>query len=371
MRLCHVIETSSGGSAQVMADLIRGQIRQGDEVTLVYSPLRADSFFLAAIKEIPSLRVRTLPVRRAVGPRDMVSLWKLYKLLKEEGPFDIIHSHSSKAGALARLAGICLPGARQVYTPHAFITMTPGGSRLFGLIEKFLSRFCDAVVTVSPQEEKHALEYLGLDRKKVRMIPNGIRLAYPADRDAARALMGYVPHDFVIGFVGRLAAQKNPLRLVETFRILAAQRADMQLAIVGDGPLRHEVMMALARYRLTGRARFYAGFNARDLMPAFDALLGTSDYESYALIFPEALDAGVPIVTTPVGIADEAVVEGKTGYVADFLPENLAIAVMKLAGRSLDERRQIPAEAREHARRFGVERTIAETQALYRELLAS
>ena len=303
-----------------------------------------------------------------MGPHDISALWGLYRLLKKEGPFDIIHSHSSKAGGLARLAGLKLPGFVQIYTPHAFVTMMPNSSWLYGLIEKFLSRFCAAVITVSPQEEKHALEYLDLPRHKVRMIPNGIHLNYAANRESARCQMGYDPHDFVVGFVGRLAAQKNPLRLVETFRLLTSQRNDMQLAIVGDGPLRNDVMMTLARYNLTARGRFFSGFNARDLMPGFDCLLCTSDYESYALIFPEALDAGVPIVTTPVGIAVEAVLEGKTGFVADFSAEKLAEGVLKIAAQGLEERMQGKAALREHAHQFDIEKTIRKTQELYMEL---
>ncbi len=371
MRICHVIESSSGGSAQVMADLIRGQLQQGDEVTLIYSPLRADPLFLSTLEKLLPVNMHKLSMRRSVGFQDLVALVKLFFLLRKEGPFDVIHSHSSKAGGLTRLAGVLLPQTIQIYSPHGFVTMMPGSSRLYRWMEHILGGLSDVVITVSPREEGHALKALGLPRSKVKLVLNGIALGHQADRVAARGLMMFGDQDYVVGFVGRLVPEKNPLRLIETFRILAAKQPDIRLAIVGDGPLRGKVMAAVSKHGLSAKVRFLIDCNARDLMPGFDCLLCASDAEAYALVFPEALDAGLPIVATPVGIAEEAIIEGQTGYVSSFNPEDLAEAVLRLANLKQTERKEISKIARQHAQKFSVHTMNDKTRAVYAETLAN
>jgi hypothetical protein len=133
MRICHVIESSSGGSSRVVVDLLRDQLAAGHEVSLIYSPVRAAPQFTDAVAALgAALRVRQLPMYRAVGLRDAVSGWRLLRALRALGPFDVVHGHSSKAGALARLAGLFLGGTVVVYSPHAFVTLAPDASRLYG-----------------------------------------------------------------------------------------------------------------------------------------------------------------------------------------------------------------------------------------------
>jgi hypothetical protein len=139
MRICHILEATGGGSGRSVLRLVAGWVTRGYDVTLIYSPVRAEPIFLATMKSIKGLKCFPLEMHRAVGLHDIGSGIGLYRLLKQHGPFDIIHSHSSKAGGLARLVGFFLPGAAQVYTSHAFITMAPDASPVYGWIEWLLS----------------------------------------------------------------------------------------------------------------------------------------------------------------------------------------------------------------------------------------
>ena len=76
---------------------------------------------------------------------------------------------------------------------------------------------------------------------RLRMIPMGVDLSHASDRATARHALGLPDEGFVVGFVGRLAPQKNPLRLARVFHQVAKARPDIRLVIVGDGELR-EVM---------------------------------------------------------------------------------------------------------------------------------
>jgi glycosyltransferase involved in cell wall biosynthesis len=370
MRICHVIESSSGGSGQVVVDLLRYGVAVGDQMTLIYSPVRAEPPFTDSISALSEVvRIRALPMQRKVGWGDVSAAWRLLRLLRELGPFDIIHSHSSKAGALTRLVGLFLPSAARVYTPHAFVTMAPQPRIVYGVVEWLASWFCDAIIVGSEQELQHARTRLHISPSRLRLIPPGIDLNYVADRATARETLQAREGDYVVGFVGRLAAQKNLMRLAEAFAYVAAQRPDAKLAVVGDGPLREDLERELERLGLTGRFLVLTGYNARDLMPGFDCLVCTSDYESFGLIFPEALAAGVPLVTPPVGIAEEAVIENRTGHLTSFDPREIAGGVLKLAALDDHARLEMSAECRLHARKFDVMEMARQTHALYESLV--
>ena len=106
-------------------------------------------------------------------------------------------------------------------------------------------------------------------------------------------------------------------------------------------------------------------------MPAFDALLCGSDYEGFAVVFLEALAAGVPIVTTPVGGAQETVREGVSGFIADFTPEALAAGLARLAAMPETARVALAAQEREWAQAFTINIMGERTKAVYDDALAS
>jgi len=369
MRICHVIE-SGGGSGQVVVDLTRAALAAGDEVTVIYAPGRASPAFVEALSSMSGLKLIALPMRREVGMHDMWHAWRLYRCLRRNGPFDVIHAHSSKAGALVRIIGVLLPGAIKVYMPHALITLDPKAPRHYGRIEKILSWFGDGVLALSITEEEHATKELGINKRKVFVVPNGIRIEYPADRATARHQMGYLEKDILVGFVGRFVPQKNPVRLIEAFALAIKAQPDLQLAMVGDGPLQFEIERETAKHGLVDKIRFFKGKTGRDLMPGFDCLVCSSDYEGFAIIFLEALAAGVPIVTTPVGGSHETVVQGQTGYMtADFTPESLAKALLQLTTSDVETRQRMSKNARDYVQQFETGAVMAKMRALYQRLI--
>jgi len=369
MRICHVVETASGGAANVVIDLARFGVSVNDDVTVVHGPRRISRHFEAAARSIQGLKTITTPMRREIGIHDLTDLWLLYRVLRREGPFDVIHGHSSKAGALIRILGPLFPKAIKVYTPHAFITLDPKAPRIYRLIERGLSWSTDVIITVSKGERQHAIHDLKIGEKKVALIVNGVDNIKPAGRAEARDIMGYGAEVFVVGFVGRFAGQKNPERAIAAFAIAASRRSDLRLALISDGQPPTDLLHCVVREDLACIVNVFTGYSGFDLMAGLDCLLCTSDYEGFPLVFIEALAAGVPIVTTPVGGSHEAVIDGKTGHTADFSPEGLADSVGKLASLSRAARAEISENCRGHARQFDVRETAAATRLCYRCLL--
>jgi glycosyltransferase involved in cell wall biosynthesis len=160
-----------------------------------------------------------------------------------------------------------------------------------------------------------------LDPARISVIYKGV--AVPSDlpsRSQARAALGLEPDEFVIGGVGRLVEQK---RFDRWLHVLAELPGHVKGVLVGDGPLRPSLHQRAADLGVADRVRFTGHLSsAWRALPAFDALLITSDRESMANVMLEAMAVGVPTITTPVDGAREALLAGPphsppAGRVAD------------------------------------------------------
>ncbi|CAN7158582.1 glycosyltransferase [Pararhizobium sp. LjRoot255] len=373
LRILQVLEPSGGGSGRHFLDLCRGLKRRGHHVEAVYSPVRAEDAFVRELKSLNLPAVHTLAMKRAPGWSDIAAFRALRDIIADGGPFDIIHSHSSKAGALARphLPGRHIP---RVYTPHAFRTMDPAlgkaGRLIYGAIELILaSLFTDHLICVSNDEYAHARS-LGIPERRLSVIVNGVASLRLDMAKTVRASFGITPETFVFGFVGRLSHQKAPERLIEAFRKAAARLPDAQLIMVGSGERERQVRKAIAESGLQNRIRLTSAFTGSQAIPAFDVLVMPSRYEAMSYVMLEAAAAGKPIISTDVGGASTAIDRDKSGLIVanDGDTGKLANAMIESADPARYKAMVAAAEARMSD--FSMEKMIDKTQAVYRQLAA-
>ena len=370
MRICQIIEPTTGGSIRVALDLSRQLSMSGEDVTLLYSPLRADAGFYEKIKKETAFHFVSFPIRNYISAHDLIAVVKLVWFLWKTGPYDVIHSHSSKAGGIARLAGVFFPRMARVYSPHAFYTMSPYAPRFYARIEKFLSYVTDAVVAVSSYEKEHAVDEIGICKDKVAVVPNAVQPFDTGSRDVARQKMGVDPSAFVLGFVGRLVEQKNVRRLISAFAKAVSLKPNLRLVVLGDGSCEELMKNAILAENVKEKVTHLGNQDARSFYAGFDALVCSSDYEGFSLVFLEALFAGVPIVTTPVGGAAEAVVDGQTGFIApDFLEETLASAIVRVASLDHAALTQMGKASLEHCKLFTLASVCENMRAIYKKCL--
>jgi glycosyltransferase involved in cell wall biosynthesis len=163
LKILLVLEASGAGVGRHVIDLARELDCQGHTVHLIYSGHRMDGGFRRDLDTLGRVNAYRIDMRRAPHPNDLVATLKIRKYIASFGPFDVIHGHSSKGGAVARLAAIGFPGFR-IYTPHAFRNLDPllgSLSRwLYKGIERSLVHFTDGIILVSV-EEKTMLSTLG------------------------------------------------------------------------------------------------------------------------------------------------------------------------------------------------------------------
>lgn len=312
-----VIESCGGGSARHVADLAAGLVARGHHVEVTISPHRADRWFVDELEALPLAALHRVPMQRNPGLHDVNSARSLRALLLERGPFDIIHGHSAKAGALVRLAGFGLPG-RKIYTAHAFITLDPELSvpkrLLYTLAERLLGRLADAIICVSAEEQLHARN-LGLDPRRLCVVENGLHALPPADRSAARTRLQLAPGQICAGFVGRVSGQKAVDRLIRAFSSLYATHPSLVVAVVGDGEELPAMRALASQLQVADRIRFLGAADGVALMAGFDLFVLSSNYEAFPYVYLEALARGLPIVTTDVGGATAVVDPAVNGYI--------------------------------------------------------
>jgi glycosyltransferase involved in cell wall biosynthesis len=365
MRILLISEPASAGVGRHIVDLSQGLLAAGHDVHLVYSPRRMDETFASDLRAMNGLKTTVLDMRRAPHPCDLFAATRLRSLLRRNAPFDVVHGQSSKGGALARLVA---PGfAAVVYTPHCVFTMNPDigriGAAVFGGIERWLGRRSDALIAVSEDEAAH-LRALGIAPEIVHCVPNGLHPPLWRSRDEARAELGIRPEATVVGFLGRLSPQKNPLLLVHAFAKLAPRHPDAMLAIAGDGPLEAEAREAERALGLTGRIVWLGFRRPVDVMPGFDVFALPSRYEGLPYVLLEAVAAGLPIVSTPVGGSETVIDNDGNGIITAATPEDFAAGLGRLLGdRAL--RHRMAASAREKAGQFTITRMVDRTLDVY------
>ncbi|QTD93210.1 glycosyltransferase [Burkholderia anthina] len=310
LRIALVAEAAGGGVAVHLAGLIDGLSASGDvELHLIVPDgPRFDGKILDERVLSRCASVHRVPMQRAVGWRDALAVFHMYRCLLHIRP-DIVHSHSSKAGAIARL---CAGPWRHVYTPHAVYTLNPSLSafqrRFYGTIERLLGRLrTHRIIAVSQDEAQHLQHALGLPAHRVTTIVNGVAPPDTMPRCDARRALGLCDDALVVGFVGRFDHQKGVDRLVRIARgVYRRCGRSVQFVAIGPGdfgtaagPDADYVPPTLHIAGAVDRASRY--------FSAFDLFVLPSRYEGFPYVCLEAMAARVPMVASRVAGAAELI----------------------------------------------------------------
>lgn len=309
---------------------------------------------------------------------DARAIQALTRLMRSHQP-DLVHTHTTTAGGLGRIAARRAKVPVTVHTFHGHVLsgyLSGPQTRALTAAERALAKRTDALISVSARVRDELLA-LGIGRpEQWRVVPLGLELddllAGPADRGASRAALGLPAGGAVVGIVGRLAAIKDHETFLEMAARLATGRPDVSFVVAGDGSLR-ESLETRARQLLGDRVRFLGWVTDLPVLyGALDVAVLTSRNEGTPVALIEAGAAARPVVATDVGGVAEVVLDGKTGYVVPpGDPEVLAARV----GLLLDDAgtaRSLGLAGRNWVRsRFGSGRLVEDLVALYGELLES
>jgi glycosyltransferase involved in cell wall biosynthesis len=347
-----VVEPAEGGTAEVVGALAAGLPAHGYGVEI------------AGPRDAPRYPgAHRLPLRPGYGaPRDdAAAALALAKLLRQRRP-DLVHTHSAKAGVLARpiAAALRIP---VVHSPHCFPFLSRHYSarrRAFAArIERALAPLTRTILCVAEDERREAVAHRIAGPDKLAVVHNGVPACAPTAVPRALAALGRQ----VAATVSVLREQKRVDVFLDAAPLVLERLPEARLAVIGNGPLRDELRArADARVVFIPFAAPMAGWLA-----GLDCFVLSSDYEAFPVAVLEALACGVPQVATDVGGTREAVTSDTGVLVPPRDPAALADAIVEVLSRPGD---RAAASRRRHAERFGLDRMIDGTARVYAAALS-
>jgi glycosyltransferase involved in cell wall biosynthesis len=376
----HVITRLIVGGAQLSVVGLCEALREHYDVRLLSGPEEGPEGSLQAkAAEIVPLQIVS-ELRREVAPvHDLAAAIALRRELAKCNPA-LVHTHSSKAGILGRLAAIGT-GAKVVHTVHGW-GHTPADSHLRRTLfvhgERTAARWTDALVAVSPEVRDEGLRCRIGRPELYQVIPVFVDFRpndpdFAASRQHGRRVLALEADDEVVGWVGRFVPQKDPETLVRALELILAARAGARAVLVGDGPLRKQTQDLVQARGFAERVDFVGlRSDVRSLYPAFDVLLHPSRWEGQPRVIQEALAERIPVVATRVTGTGDLIAEGRTGYLrAPGDSEGVAECAIKvLDGSSISA--PLPEDAvAELAARHGREVALRGHLELYERLLSA
>lgn len=360
-----------GGAQRVVLHTAATLDRRDFDVGLAWGPGDVLDDEARAIEELTTFEINDL-VRRVAPVRDLRALTALRRAIREFRPH-VVHTHSSKAGVLGRLAARLEHVPVVIHTVHGF-GFTPLQSTvkraIFFRAEKIAAGWTDHFVAVSQQNLDRGVE-LGLWRaEQASVIRAGIDLDHfrrGGDGAATRREL-IIPDDIpIVTQIGNFKPQKAPLDFIRAAARVAEKLTDIRFVMVGDGPLRQRAEALAAELGIVDRVVFSGWWHdVPDLLAATTVSVLSSRHEGLPCSVVESLAAGVPVVATAVDGTPEVIRPGVNGeLVAPGDPVSLGDAILGILTDE-DRRRAMSGSAADGLDDFDRDRMVRQLEDLYK-----
>ncbi len=320
-KVLHIAQ-SAGGVAEYLYMLLKNFNSTEYENVLIVSEDYKNQIkrFEPYIKNI-----YVVPMTRNINPKvDINSIFRIKKIIKEERP-EIVYLHSSKAGAVGRLALLFDFKTKILYNAHGWYFNAEIGKKkktFFAFVEKVLAIKTNKIINISNAEYESALKYKIAPKKKMCIIENGIDFSKFANSDMyrteTRKKYDIDKNDIVIGVVGRLSEQKDPMTTIRVFKMVKDKYSNAKLMMVGSGELEDEVR-GFAKSNNIDKDVIITGWidNVEKYIPAFDIAVLPSKWEGFGLVIVEYMACGKPVVASNVGGIVDIIEDGKNGFLCE------------------------------------------------------
>lgn len=308
--------------------------------------------------------------------KETLRAYKQVKTLKNSIKFDLVHCHTPIVGVVVRelFKNERKSGCKVIYTTHGFYFHKKSSKKtwaVFYTIEKYMSRFCDAIITINYEDYHNAKT---MHCKNVYHI-NGVGVdtekfwTATVDRDRMRREIGVGSEDIMVLAVGELSHRKNQKVVIEALGLLKDPRLvfiHCGNAMNGSATTKEIIETAESnhvRYKLMGLRS-----DIPQICKCADIGTISSTREGLGLAGIEMLASGLPVVASNVhGILDY-MQDGKNGYLADpYSPAEFADGISKLM--DADVRADMRNYCHESSLQFDKKISFEQMRKIYQEIL--
>lgn len=258
---------------------------------------------------------------------DWVAFWKIFRLLLREKPA-IVHTHTSKAGVLGRIASVLAGVPIRIHTFHGHLFEGYFGKLKTFLIimaERILAHFTTAIVAISESQKRDLTQRFGICWEKKAVV---IRLGFDltpfqvqkerADSERLRQRFGLPKDRYLIGLVARLIPVKNHASFLRIAKKVLLQRKDVHFVMVGDGELKDSLKQQISGLEIDPYISSLSWQKEVKLIyDALDIVCLTSLNEGTPVSLIEAQACGKPVVAFRVGGVEDVIVSGKSGHLVE------------------------------------------------------
>lgn len=303
IKVLHITHATEGGVAEYIKLFFSHVNKDKYEICLIcpkYGPLKSEI-------ENMGINVYTIEMSRDIDIKnDLRSFLNIKKAINEIKP-DIVHLHSSKAGVLGKLASY-LNKVPCIYNAHGWsfsMNVSRKKKKVYALIEKYTSIFCNKIVNISDYEHYLANKYRIAKNEKMITIYNGISMDKYSNLIADLELKSSldIPQEgFVIGSVARITEAKDPKKFIDIANEVCKLDDNVYFIWVGDGELRNEIEKLILKYNLNSRVKITGWTNqVEKYISIFDIGILTSKWEGFGLSIIEYMASNKPVIASAVG----------------------------------------------------------------------
>lgn len=265
---------------------------------------------------------KQIEMTRAIGGNDLKAIKEVRNQIKRYNP-DIVYAHSSKAGAIVRVANIGIKN-RCVYNPHGWafnMCCSAKKKAMYTAIEKIAAPFCDKIICISDAEKQSALDKKICRGDKLQVIFNGVDIeAYENGMHGVvkKKDLNIPEAAFVVGMVGRISLQKAPDVFIEMAKQVKEKVPNAHFIIVGNGDQSDEIKK-YAKDNGFSDSLHITGWvdNPMSYVELFNVACLLSRWEGFGLVLPEYMMAGKPIVASRVDAIPDIIRDGENGLLVE------------------------------------------------------
>ena len=361
-----------GGPAVQVSGLMRGFNSHDFDHRLYTGFCAADEadYLDTVVTDVQATRIEGFGRRVSLGG-DVKAFISLVAAIRSFKPH-IIHTHTSKAGFLGRIASIVsLHPSIRVHTFHGHLLngyFGPVKRRLVIIAEKVLAIFTHELLAVGDKVRQDLLAVGIGNSKKFELMPPGLEIGQLPNKKVSQESYGLSTTKLQCAFIGRITQIKRPDRFLDVVSETKRRGVELEFFIAGDGELLDTCRNRIAGENLPVRILGWQS-DIEKVLAAADMVVLTSDNEGTPLSLIQAGMAGLPVVTTRVGSVPEVVLDGTTGIITSLDFHEIADALEKLVNNS-DLRGNLGAAAKEFTlANFSVKRLVHDHEELYKNLL--